>query len=120
MASLHMTDAAQLWYYRLETLHGEPDWRRFCQLLNRRFGPAMTESPLGEFALLRHDGTVENYAKQFVSLACREVELSERQQVQLFVAGLTNPLQTDVAIQSPVNSRRLHSLRPCLRATFGH
>ena len=42
MASLHMTDAAQLWYYRLETIQGEPDWHRFYQLVNRRFGPAIT------------------------------------------------------------------------------
>ena len=96
-----MTDAAQLWYYWLETTQGEPDWRRFCQLVHRRFGPAITESPLGEISLLRRTGTVEDYAKQFVALACREVELSERQQVQLFIAGLVNPLRTDVAIQSP-------------------
>ena len=53
MASLHMTDATQIWYYRLETAQGEPDWRRFCLLLNRRFGPPITESPLSELALLR-------------------------------------------------------------------
>ena len=102
MASLHMTDAAQIWYYRLETAQGEPDWRRFCLLLNRRFGPPITESPLSELALLRRTGSVEEYAKQFVSIACREVELSERQQAQLFIAGLNNPLRTDVAIQSPM------------------
>ena len=79
MASLHMTDAAQLWYYRLETIQGEPDWRRFCQLVNLHFGPAITESPLGELTQLRRMGTVEEYAKQFISLACREVELSECQ-----------------------------------------
>jgi len=60
-----------------------------------------SQSPLGEISLLRRTGTVEDYAKQFVALACREVELSERQQVQLFIAGLVNPLRTDVAIQSP-------------------
>ena len=101
MASLHMTDAAQLWYYHLETVSGEPDWRRFKQLLHKRFGPGITESPLGEMALLRCTGSVEEYSKQFVSLACRDVELSERQQVQLFIAGLNNPLKTDVAIHSP-------------------
>jgi len=37
MASLHLTDAAQLWYYRLEMVQGEPEWRRFCQLVNCRF-----------------------------------------------------------------------------------
>jgi len=103
MASLHMTDAAQLWYYRFEMIQGEPDWRRFCQLVNRHFGPAITESPLGELTQLRRMGMVEEYAKQFISLACREVELSECQQVQIFIAGLTNPLRTDVAIQSPVS-----------------
>jgi len=33
--------------------------------------------------------------------ACRDVELSEKQKVQLYIAGLNNPLKTDVAIQSP-------------------
>ena len=58
MASLHLTDAAQLWYYRLEMVQGEPEWRRFCQLVNRRFGPTLTELPLGELALLRRSGSV--------------------------------------------------------------
>jgi hypothetical protein len=66
MASLHLTDATQIWYYHLETVSGEPEWRRFCQLLNRHFGPSVTKSPLSELALLRRTGTVEDYTRQFV------------------------------------------------------
>ena len=72
VASLHMTDAAQLWYYHLETVSGEPEWRRFKQLLHRRFGPSLTELPLSEMALLRRIGSVEEYTKQFMSLVCRD------------------------------------------------
>uniref|UniRef100_A0A0A9GMD0 Retrotransposon gag domain-containing protein n=1 Tax=Arundo donax TaxID=35708 RepID=A0A0A9GMD0_ARUDO len=102
LATLHITDATQLWYYRLETTGGEPSWCRFVQLVHRRFGPPMTESLLGEIAMLRRSGFVQDYTNQFVSLACRDVELTETQQIQLFIAGLTNPLKTDVALQRPV------------------
>ncbi len=61
----------------------------------------MTDSPLGELTALRRTGTVEDYINNFLALACRDVELSERQQVQLFTAGLVNPLKTDVALCRP-------------------
>ena len=63
MASLHMTDATQLWYYLLETVRGEPDRRHLCQLVNRQFGQAIVESPLGNLALLSQMSAVEDYAK---------------------------------------------------------
>ncbi|WVZ48948.1 hypothetical protein U9M48_000334 [Paspalum notatum var. saurae] len=50
-ASLHMSDAAQLWFTRLERNSGTPSWKRFVKLVNRRFGPPMTDSPLGELSL---------------------------------------------------------------------
>uniref|UniRef100_A0A7N0ZSV2 Retrotransposon gag domain-containing protein n=1 Tax=Kalanchoe fedtschenkoi TaxID=63787 RepID=A0A7N0ZSV2_KALFE len=100
-ASIHMTGVAQLWYYRLEMNSGEPSWRHFSQLVLKRFGPTMTDSPLGEIAMLRRTGTVNEYCNQFLTLACRDVELSEKQQVQLFITGLVNPLKTDVALHRP-------------------
>ncbi|EEE55062.1 hypothetical protein OsJ_02776 [Oryza sativa Japonica Group] len=100
-ASLHLIGDAQLWYYRIELNSGEPSWRRFVQLVHTRFGPPMTDSPLGELTALRRTGTVENYVNSFLALACRDVELSESQQVQLFTAGLVNPLKTDVALCRP-------------------
>ncbi|WVZ98117.1 hypothetical protein U9M48_043595 [Paspalum notatum var. saurae] len=92
---------AQLWYLRLELNSGEPPWRSFVRLVQNRFGPPMTDTPLGALKLLQRTTTVEDYCEKFMSLACRDAELSEPQQVQLFIAGLRNPLQLDVALQRP-------------------
>src|SRR5438132_133620 len=75
---------------RLELTAGTPSWRRFRQLVNQRFGPPITDTPLGALAHLRHTGTINDYCDQFLALACRDVELTESQQVQLFIAGLVN------------------------------
>ena len=100
-ASLHMTRPAQLWYFRLELNTGAPSWCSFVKLVHTFFGPPMTDSPLGELKLLHRTSTVEDYCDRLMALACRDHELSEDQQVQLFVAGLRNPLQIDVALRSP-------------------
>ncbi|WVZ96354.1 hypothetical protein U9M48_042006 [Paspalum notatum var. saurae] len=100
-ASIHMTGPAQLWYLRLELNSGEPPWRSFVRLVQNRFGPPMTDTLLGALKLLQRTTSVEDYCEKFMSLACRDAELSESQQVQLFIAGLRNPLQLDVALQRP-------------------
>lgn len=47
-----MTGTAQLWYYRLEMIAGEPSLQHFVQLVLHRFGPTLTETPLSELELL--------------------------------------------------------------------
>jgi hypothetical protein len=101
-AAMHLTGAAQLWYVCLELTAGTPSWRWFVQLVHQRFGPPLTESPLGELVLLRHAGTVEEYTDQFLTLACRDADLSDHKLVQIYTAGLSNPLKTDVALRRPV------------------
>jgi len=96
-----MTESAQLWYYKYEMNNGEPSWRDFVRLVQERFGPTMTDTPLGSLALLRRAGNVVDYSNKFMHLACREAELSELQQVHLFVAGLQEPVKTDVGLRSP-------------------
>ncbi|WVZ58711.1 hypothetical protein U9M48_008951 [Paspalum notatum var. saurae] len=61
----------------------------------------MTDTPLGALKLLQRTSTVEDYCEKFMALACRDAELSEPQQVQLFIAGLRNPLQIDVSLHKP-------------------
>ncbi|CAO2204471.1 unnamed protein product [Urochloa humidicola] len=100
-AALHLTGTAQLWYYRLELTSGTPSWRRFAQLVQQRFGPPMTDSPVGEIMLLRRSGSVEDYTDKFLTLACRDADLTEAQLVHMFTAGLVNPLKTDVALRRP-------------------
>ncbi|WVZ49385.1 hypothetical protein U9M48_000752 [Paspalum notatum var. saurae] len=68
------------------------------RLVQNRFGPPMTDTPLGALKLLQRTITVEDYCEKFMSLACRDAELSDPQQVQLFIASLRNPLQLDVAL----------------------
>jgi hypothetical protein len=100
-AVFNLLNDAQLWFYFLELNGDLPTWNRFVRLVNTRFGPSLTDIPIGELAHLRRDGTVEEYCTKFVSLACREPTLSEGFQVQLFVAGLGEPLRTDITLHQP-------------------
>jgi hypothetical protein len=100
-AVFNLLNDAQLWFYFLELNGDLPTWNRFVRLVNTRFGPSLTDIPIRELAHLRRDGTVEEYCTKFVSLACREPTLSEGFQVQLFVAGLGEPLRTDITLHQP-------------------
>jgi hypothetical protein len=102
-AAMHLTGAAQLWYARLELTSGTSSWRRFAQLVQQRFGPPMTESPVGELVLLRRTGSVDEYTDQFLRFACRDPDLTEMQLVHIYTAGLVNPLKTDVALRRPTS-----------------
>jgi hypothetical protein len=83
------------------TAVGRPTWDRFVRLINARFGPPLTDSPIGELSWLRRMGSVDDYAKRFMALSCRDATLTEPQRLQLFVASLGNPLHTDIALQQP-------------------
>lgn len=100
LAAYHLTGSAELWYCQLERDEGILPWHRFADFANMRFGPPMKSNPLGELAQLRRTRTVKEYQKQFLSLLCRTEPLTPRQQVQLFTAGLLNPLKTDAEVQN--------------------
>ncbi|KAG8082060.1 hypothetical protein GUJ93_ZPchr0014g46778 [Zizania palustris] len=44
---------------------------------------------------------MEDYTDQFYSFACRDADLTEQQLIQIYTAGLVNPLKTDVALRQP-------------------
>lgn len=50
------------------------------------------DSPIGELALLRRQGTIDEFGKRFIALSCRDTTLTEPQQVQLFITSLGDPL----------------------------
>jgi hypothetical protein len=91
-------DDSQLWYHKHELNGGLSSWNHFIQLIHTSFGPPLTESPIGELTLLRHEGLVKSFCNRFMALSCRNLERTEARQIQLFVAGLGQPLRTDVAL----------------------
>jgi hypothetical protein len=100
-ASFHLLDDTQLWYHHLELNNRVPPWPDFTRLINARFGPPMTDTPLGALALLCRTGSVDEFYSKFMALSCRDLTLNEGQQIKLFMTGLGKLLCTDVALKQP-------------------
>jgi hypothetical protein len=64
----------------------------------------------GELKELRRTGTVEEYERQFLALLCRCDNLTPPHQLDLFTAGLGQPLASDVEMQRPSNLQTALSL----------
>jgi hypothetical protein len=109
-ASFYMEGPAQQWYYRLERNQGVPTWQQFVTSVNRRFGPPVRSNPLGELTHLRRTGTVAAYQDAFLQLLARCDDVTECQQVDIFTAGLRNPLRIDVEMQRPTSLEDAMSL----------
>ncbi|KAL1172100.1 hypothetical protein V6Z11_A05G326500 [Gossypium hirsutum] len=103
LASFHLLGEAQLWFDQIEEEEANLDWERFRECCHVRFGPPMSNNPLGELANLRQTGMVEEYQRQFQSLLARTTDLKPRQQVNLFTAGLVEELRIDIEMQQPGN-----------------
>jgi hypothetical protein len=69
--------------------------------VNSWFDPSLTDTPLGDLAMLRRTGSVDESAKRFMALSCRDPTITEQQQIQLFRMGLGDPLRLDVTLQQP-------------------
>jgi hypothetical protein len=110
MAALHLEGAAAKWYYALERDHGILSWPHFSDFVNMRFGPPLWTNGMAELKDLHRMGTVDEYTRQFSLLLCRCNDLSMPQQVNMFIAGLGEPLRTDVELQSPTQLQTAMSL----------
>jgi hypothetical protein len=99
LAACYLLDDAQLWFHRLGLNGGRPSWSQFIQLVNAWIDSPLTNTPLGELAMLRRTGSVDEFAKRFMALSCRDPTITEQQQIQLFTIGLGDPLHLDVALQ---------------------
>jgi hypothetical protein len=104
LASLHLDGAAMEWYYSLEREYGMLPWIRFAEFVNLRFNPPIWFNPLRELKTLQRTGTVEEYQRQFLMLLCRCDGLSPDHQMNLFTAGLSEPMTSDVEMQKPTVS----------------
>jgi hypothetical protein len=96
-ASFYLTDNAQLWYHRME-LNARPlPWPRFVQLVNKRFGPPLTDNPIGKITLLRRDDSVDDFIKRFMALSCRDTAITD-DFIKCFIG---KPLRIDVTLHQP-------------------
>ena len=100
-ATFYLQGAASQWYYRWEKNHGVPSWKDFVDGVNKRFGPPLRSNPLGELSQCRRTGSVDEYVDQFLKLLARCDDVSEKQQINLFTAGLLQPMSTDVEMHAP-------------------
>lgn len=81
---------------------GPPDWDTFKQLCYGQYGPPIRNNSLGELKHLTQVGTVTTYQQRLLALGSRTSDLlTDRQQVQLFTAGLTDDICIDVELQQP-------------------
>jgi hypothetical protein len=53
--------------------------------------------------MLHRTGSVDEFAKRFMALSCRDPTITEQQQIQLFTTGMGDPLRLDVALQQPAS-----------------
>ncbi|XP_010272908.1 PREDICTED: uncharacterized protein LOC104608573 [Nelumbo nucifera] len=65
LAAFHLTDEAQLWFYRVEQEEPDLSWDQFKSYCLLWFGPPLTSNPLGELINLKQTGTVVEYQRQF-------------------------------------------------------
>jgi len=100
-ASFYLQGAANQWYYRWEKNHGVPEWKAFIDGVQERFGPPVRSNPLGELSHCRRTGSVDEYVDQFLKLLVRYEDVTEKQQINLFTAGLLQPMSTDVEMHAP-------------------
>ncbi|CAL4917571.1 unnamed protein product [Urochloa decumbens] len=110
MASLHLKGVAAQWYFQMERDFGIVSWPRFVEFVTLRFGPPISSNALGELKALHRTSSVEDYQRHFLALLCRCDQLGPRQQIDLFTAGLGQPLASDVEMQRPSNLQTAMSL----------
>ena len=85
-------------------------WARFGEYLNLRFGPPICSNSLGELKELKRTASVEEYQRRFLALLCRCDDLTPQHQIDLFTAGLGQPLSSDVEMQRPTSLESAMSL----------
>jgi hypothetical protein len=90
-----------MWYILVQQSEGTPNWQRFTELLNLRFGPPLRSNPMGELMPCHRTGTMEEYQALFEAMLPRAGPLEEAQRVQAFKAGLGPPLSHDVEMHNP-------------------
>ncbi|KAG6522290.1 hypothetical protein ZIOFF_019428 [Zingiber officinale] len=80
LVAFHMVGEAQLWFDQVEQEEPEITWKQFRDHCHIRFGPPLSNNPLGELANLKQTDSVEDYQRKFQSHLARTSDLRPQQQ----------------------------------------
>jgi hypothetical protein len=106
-ASLHLEGVAAEWFYAMERdIGGVLTWSRFIEFLQMRFGPPLRFNGMADLKALQRTSTIEDYTWQFLTILCRCDDMTHRQQINMYTAGLGEPLRTDVEMEMPETLQR--------------
>lgn len=103
MASLHLDSTTADWYYQMERDFGMVSWPCFVEFANLRFGPPISSNSVSEIKALVRIGTMDEYSRRFLALPSWCDDLSTQTAIDIYTAGMGQPLASDVEIQHPVN-----------------
>jgi hypothetical protein len=109
-ASYNLTGSTQQWYMRLTQDKEVTEWSYFAHYINESFRPPTWHNPLGKLASLRKTTTVDEYTERFLAHVARTEPLDEQQQVNIYTAGLLEPLKMDFELQNPQDMEMAMSL----------
>lgn len=96
MAAFRLSDVAHSWFFQLERDEGQIPWAVFKHYCTMRFGPAVRTNTLDAIKNLQQTGMLAQYQQEYTDLLCHTSGLSRTHQIELFTAGLTEPVCTHV------------------------
>lgn len=75
-----------------------------------RFGPAIGTNTMGAIKQLQQTGTLAKYQQEFTDLLCHTNGLSSMHQIELFTAGLSEPIRMHVELARPTSLQQALNL----------
>ncbi|XP_071737634.1 uncharacterized protein [Rutidosis leptorrhynchoides] len=100
VASVHLFKRALTWHQQFVKAHGEDvDWDTYSKAILKRFGSSV-EDPMAELKNLKQMGSVQAYQDAFEELL-NKVEISEKQAISIFLAGLQKEIELPVRMFRP-------------------
>ncbi|XP_071718914.1 uncharacterized protein [Rutidosis leptorrhynchoides] len=100
VASIHWFKRALTWHQQFVKSHGEDvDWDTYSKANLKRFGSSV-EDPMAELKNLKQTGSVQLYQDALEELL-NKVEISEKQAISMFLAGLQKEIELPVRMFRP-------------------
>lgn len=103
IASMYLSGLALEWHYAFVKnmrLQSPVRWEEYVEAMTTRFGPIKMQRPIAQLKRLKEEECFYAYVDAFVSLVS-QVELSDEDQVAMFIEGLKRDNKRFVTILNP-------------------